>query len=110
MKERMKQIENKNKKKRKRKTQECICEEWEMNDNDERWIQSLLHDNYDNSMVFSQMYMLLFPTYATRISQHETTRPSVGDEKLHIDTLWLGKKKYVHCILYEQNVNFERML
>ncbi len=39
-----------------------------------------------------------FPKYATRISQHKTTRPSVGDEKLHINSLQLGKKKYVQCI------------
>ncbi len=35
-------------------------------------------------------------------------RPTVSDEKLHIDSSWLGKKNNVQRILYEWNVNFER--
>ncbi len=37
-------------------------------------------------------------------------QPTVGDEKLHISSLWLGKKNYVQYILYGRNVNLERML
>ncbi len=53
-----------------------------------------------------------FPRYATRVSQYETTQPTVGDQKSHIDSQWLGKKKkkYVQCILYGWRINFERML
>ncbi len=44
----------------------------------------------------------------TRISQHEMTPPTVGDDKLHIDSPQLSKKNYVQRILYGRNVNFER--
>ncbi len=41
-----------------------------------------------------------FPRYATRTSQYEMMRPTVGDEKLLIDSLQLGKKKYVLNVFY----------
>ncbi len=54
------------------------------------------------------MYGLLFPQIHN--SQHETRQTTVCDEKLHIDSPQLGKKKYVQCILYGWNVNFEQTL
>ncbi len=41
-----------------------------------------------------------FPRKATPVSQHETTRPTVGDEKLHINSPQLDKTSFIIIVQY----------